>query len=300
MHWTFAPCIAVPQDERWGRTYEGFGETSDSPPCSVLPQSADSRDLRCRSRVACWPPPNTSWETAERRSAWTAEIPSAMSVRCDRPTWMATVRPSRHGSARSWFRATAGTASACTYKRLLTDVLRGELRFDGLLVSDWDGIDALAGDRITDVEQAINAGIDMVMVPNSAPEFIAALTRNVADGKVSMSRIDEAVRRILPRSSGSGSSNGRSATPRSRYSRIAGTSCRGPSGRPRVAGAARQSHAPYRWIRTPRISPWAVRRPTTSACNQAVGRFRGRDRAARSHPGRRCWRPYGKPRHARR
>ena len=73
------------------------------------------------------------------------------------------------------------------HKRLLTDVLRGELRFDGLLVSDWDGIDALAGDRITDVEQAINAGIDMVMVPNSAPEFIAALTRNVADGKVSMS-----------------------------------------------------------------------------------------------------------------
>jgi len=83
------------------------------------------------------------------------------------------------------------------HKRLLQDVLRGEMGFDGVLVSDWNGIDQLPGDRDQDVEQAINAGIDMVMAPDSYREFIAALKKNVASGAVPMARIDEAVRRIL-------------------------------------------------------------------------------------------------------
>ena len=83
------------------------------------------------------------------------------------------------------------------HRRLLTDVLRGELGFTGLLVSDWDGIDALAGDRDEDVRQAINAGIDMVMVPTAYQAFIESLKRNVESGRVPLSRIDEAVRRIL-------------------------------------------------------------------------------------------------------
>jgi beta-glucosidase len=83
------------------------------------------------------------------------------------------------------------------HKRLLTDVLRGELGFTGLLVSDWNGVDELPGDRDQNVEQAINAGIDMVMAPDTYLEFIASLKKNVAAGRVPMSRIDDAVRRIL-------------------------------------------------------------------------------------------------------
>ena len=83
------------------------------------------------------------------------------------------------------------------HKRLLSDVLRGELGFEGLLVSDWNGIDELPGSRDEDVEQAINAGIDMVMAPDSYREFIASLRKNVDAGRVPMSRIDDAVRRIL-------------------------------------------------------------------------------------------------------
>ncbi|MCA1650555.1 MAG: glycoside hydrolase family 3 C-terminal domain-containing protein, partial [Acidobacteria bacterium] len=79
----------------------------------------------------------------------------------------------------------------------MTDVLRGQLGFQGLIVSDWNGIDEIPGPYEHDIEQAVNAGIDMVMAPDTYRAFIAGLKKNVADGKVSMSRIDAAVRRIL-------------------------------------------------------------------------------------------------------
>ena len=197
MHWTFAPCIAVPQDERWGRTYEGFGETSE---LATLLGPAAIRGFQGPEMSQ----PGRVLATAKH---FVGDGGTALGV--DRGDTIGDERALRQTHLDGYRAAIAARVGSimvsqqlerpahARHKRLLTDVLRGELRFDGLLVSDWDGIDALAGDRITDVEQAINAGIDMVMVPNSAPEFIAALTRNVADGKVSMSRIDEAVRRIL-------------------------------------------------------------------------------------------------------
>jgi beta-glucosidase len=86
---------------------------------------------------------------------------------------------------------------------LLTGVLKGELGFKGFLVSDWAAIDQLAPDYKQDVEQSINAGLDMVMIPygpghtNNYVEFIQDLKELVAAGRVPQSRIDDAVRRIL-------------------------------------------------------------------------------------------------------
>jgi beta-glucosidase len=80
---------------------------------------------------------------------------------------------------------------------LLTDVLKGELGFSGFVVSDWAGIDQLPGDYSSDVETAVNAGIDMVMLPDRYPEFVSALKGLVQSGRVPLSRIDYAVRRIL-------------------------------------------------------------------------------------------------------
>jgi beta-glucosidase len=88
-------------------------------------------------------------------------------------------------------------------KYLLTDVLKGELGFKGFLVSDWAAIDQISPDYKNDVEQSINAGLDMIMIPNGPGkpnnyvEFIKDLKELVADGKVPQSRIDDAVRRIL-------------------------------------------------------------------------------------------------------
>ena len=82
-------------------------------------------------------------------------------------------------------------------KRLLTEILKDEMGFEGFLISDYDAIDELPGDYRSDIEQSINAGMDMVMVPHKYREFFNTLVALVKEGRVPMSRIDDAVRRIL-------------------------------------------------------------------------------------------------------
>ena len=82
-------------------------------------------------------------------------------------------------------------------RRLMTDILKGELGFRGFLISDWAAIDAIPGDYRSDVETSINAGLDMVMVPDKYPEFYNTLKSLVEEGNIPMARIDDAVRRIL-------------------------------------------------------------------------------------------------------
>ena len=82
-------------------------------------------------------------------------------------------------------------------KYWITDVLKDELGFKGFVVSDWQGIDQLPGDYKSDIQNSINAGVDMVMVPNNFIEFIQYLKELVNENRVSIERIDDAVRRIL-------------------------------------------------------------------------------------------------------
>jgi beta-glucosidase len=78
-------------------------------------------------------------------------------------------------------------------KQLLTDILKGELGFQGFLISDYAAIDQLPGDYRSDVKTSIGAGMDMVMVPQKYQEFIATLKSLVEAGEVPQSRIDDAV-----------------------------------------------------------------------------------------------------------
>jgi len=88
-------------------------------------------------------------------------------------------------------------------KYLLTDVLKGQLGFRGFMVSDWAAIDQLSKDYRAAIEMAINAGLDMAMIPNGPgqnnnfQDYIRMLKELVAEGRVPQSRIDDAVRRIL-------------------------------------------------------------------------------------------------------
>jgi beta-glucosidase len=79
----------------------------------------------------------------------------------------------------------------------MTDVLKGELGFKGFLVSDWKAIEQLPGPFANQIEASINAGMDMVMAVETYPAFFDGLKALVQSGKVPMSRIDDAVRRIL-------------------------------------------------------------------------------------------------------
>jgi beta-glucosidase len=80
---------------------------------------------------------------------------------------------------------------------LLNEVLKGELGFTGFLVSDWQAIDQIPGSYYEDVAISVNAGLDMIMVPYDYRTFVQTLTTAVENGDVPMSRIDDAVRRIL-------------------------------------------------------------------------------------------------------
>src|SRR5205085_7019011 len=82
-------------------------------------------------------------------------------------------------------------------KRLLTEILKDELGFEGFLISDYNALDDLPGDVKTRIETSINAGMDMVMVPQKYVEFYNTLLGLAKEGRVPMTRIDDAVRRIL-------------------------------------------------------------------------------------------------------
>src|SRR5207247_7514059 len=83
------------------------------------------------------------------------------------------------------------------HKYLLTDVLKGELGFEGFLISDYNAIDPLPGDYRNKIKVAANAGMDMFMVPQKYKELYAALKDLAEKGEVPMARIDDAVLRIL-------------------------------------------------------------------------------------------------------
>jgi beta-glucosidase len=198
MHWNFAPCIAVPQDERWGRTYEGFGETPELATLLGPPfvRGSQGKDLAEPGRVLATPKHyvgdggtrggvdrgDTAGDEETLRAihleGYKAAITAgAASIMVSFNSWKGE---KMHGHA-----------------RMLTDVLRGELGFEGVIVSDWNGIDELPGDRDEDVAQAVNAGIDMIMAPDSYRAVIASLKKNAGAGRIPMARIDDAVRRIL-------------------------------------------------------------------------------------------------------
>jgi beta-glucosidase len=82
-------------------------------------------------------------------------------------------------------------------QHLLTDILKNELGFEGFLISDYNAIDQLTPDYKKDIEIAINAGMDMVMLTGQYADYCVKLKELVGEGKVPLSRIDDAVTRIL-------------------------------------------------------------------------------------------------------
>jgi beta-glucosidase len=198
LNWVFAPCIAVPRNERWGRTYEGFGETpelaSKFAKAAVNGFQTDSLG-RKNSIVACAKhfigdggttdgvnTGNTSITEEELRAIHLPGYTSAVN------SGVGTIM----ASFNSW------NDSFCTSdKYLLTDILKTELNFKGFIVSDWEAINDLGSNYSDNIRQSINAGIDMAMVPNTYSDYITDLTSLVNAGYVTTNRINDAVSRIL-------------------------------------------------------------------------------------------------------
>lgn len=203
MHWAFAPCVAVAQNERWGRTYESFGE---DPQLAGVLGAAAVRGLQHKL-------PQGNYVLACPKhflgDGGTTDGIDQGNTECDEATlrklFLAPYIPAIKAGAGSIMVSYSSWNGQKMHgnKYLLTDVLKGQLGFEGFLVSDWAAIDQLSPDYKKDVEQSINAGLDMIMIPNgpgqknSYVDFINDLKELVAEGRVSQARMDDAVRRIL-------------------------------------------------------------------------------------------------------
>ncbi len=196
--WTFAPCIAVPRDERWGRTYEGFGET---PELAVQMAAAAVRGFQGTnladptSILACAKHFVGDGGTTNGVDQGDTQLDEQTLREIHMAGYVSAIEAGV-GSIMVSFNSWNGQKMHGNHY-LLTQVLKGELGFTGFLISDWAGIDQLPGDYKSDIETAINAGLDMIMVPDKYVEFITLLKELIQEGKIPISRIDDAVRRIL-------------------------------------------------------------------------------------------------------
>ncbi len=205
IRWAFGPCLAVAQDERWGRTYESYSQdpklVSELGAAAVRGIQDGELSGNATSVLACakhfagdggttngTDQGNTICNEATFRKLYL--LPYRAAVKAGVGSIMV--------SYSSW-----NGQKMSGNKYLLTDVLKKEFGFQGFLVSDWAAIDQISTNYEYDVEQSVNAGMDMVMIPagpgkpNNYINFINDLKDLVAEGKVSQSRIDDAVRRIM-------------------------------------------------------------------------------------------------------
>jgi beta-glucosidase len=203
MHWVFAPCVAVARDIRWGRSYESYSEQADlvSALGAAAVRGAQAPLPGGLSVLACAKHYVGDGATADGVDQGNATMDEAALRKLHLAPYKAAIRAgvgSIMVSYSSW-----NGEKLHGHRHLLTDVLKGELGFKGFLVSDWAAIDQLSDDYKVAIEKSINAGLDMVMIPNGPGkknnyvEFITTLKQLVGDGLVAESRIDDAVRRIL-------------------------------------------------------------------------------------------------------
>jgi beta-glucosidase len=204
MNWVFAPCVCVPQDDRWGRSYEGFGENTAlvQTMAAAAVQGFQGSGLSTTTVMATAKhyvgDGGTTYGTGSSGyliDQGNTQIDEATLRAIHLPPYQTAIA-NNVGSIMVSYSSWNGTKMHGN-QYLITTVLKGELGFQGIVVSDWAGIDAISSDYPTAVRTAINAGIDMVMVPSNYKTFISTLRNEVNAGRVPMSRIDDAVTRIL-------------------------------------------------------------------------------------------------------
>jgi beta-glucosidase len=198
VRWTFAPCIAVPRDERWGRTYEGFGETPElaSMFAPAVVKGMQGEKLGSPdSVIACAKHFVSDGGTDKGIDQGDAKISEQELRAIHLPGYAAAVKAGV-GSVMVSYSAWNGQRLH-GQKFLITDVLKGELGFQGFVVSDWEGIEQMSTSYKENVQNAINAGVDMAMTAKNYRRFIRTVKSLVGSNRISMSRIDDAVRRIL-------------------------------------------------------------------------------------------------------
>ncbi len=198
LNWTFAPCMAVPRNIRWGRTYEGFDETPEL--VKIMGEAAikgyQGKDLADGTSVlACAKHYLGDGATTEGIDRGDTGVDEKELRSIHLPGYIQSIKAGV-GSIMISYSSWKGERCHAN-KYLITDVLKNELGFNGIVVSDWKGIDDLVGNYKDKVLAAVNAGIDIVMVSEIYESFYFRLKSLVEEGEIPVSRIDDAVTRIL-------------------------------------------------------------------------------------------------------
>lgn len=200
--WTFAPTLAVARNDRWGRTYESF---SEDPRVVARLGRAMVEGLQGVHPGSDFLGPRRVLATAKHfiGDGATRDGADQGDVLLDQATLL-----EQHGAGYPSTIAAGVQTVMVSFnsvngvkvhgsRELITGVLKEQMGFDGLVVSDWNGVGQVPGCTNASCPQAINAGIDMVMVPEDWKAFRDNLLAQVRDGTVPLARIDDAVRRIL-------------------------------------------------------------------------------------------------------
>ena len=196
LDWTFAPCVCVARNDRWGRTYESYGEKPDLPSAMTTLitglQDGPARVLATAKHYV------GDGGTTGGVDQGNTQVSEAELRAVHLPPFRAAVERGV-GSVMISFSSWNGS-KLHGHRYLITDVLKGELGFTGFTVSDWNGIDQIDGQpgfTQAEVATAVNAGLDMIMVPTGWRTFLSQLRAAVQAGQIPISRIDDANRRIL-------------------------------------------------------------------------------------------------------
>jgi|TARA_B100000959_G_scaffold253033_1_gene283590 beta-glucosidase len=212
LDWTFSPCLAVAQDERWGRTYESFSEDPDIVTklgVATVQGYQMGNSLSKKSVLACAKHYVGDGNTVFGTGGNNYKIDRGDVVLDESELRSKYIKPFKEsikqgvGSIMISYNSWHGK-KLHGHKYLINDILKQELGFKGFVVSDWAGINEIDKDYKASIIKSINAGIDMVMVPGSLnpdhdsyDDFIRLAIESIKEGSIPMNRIDDAVTRIL-------------------------------------------------------------------------------------------------------
>lgn len=197
--WNFAPVVAVADDPRWGRTYESYSTNVDIvtslSTAFAKGQLAHGVMPTAKHFIGDGTVAYGTGEEGKLIDRGDAKLDDAKLNELLKP-YVSLMNAGVKAIMVS--HSSVNGVKMHQSKELLTDKLKGELKFDGFLVSDWESIEHIQGANLTEkVISAVNAGIDMLMQPTNYDECASIIVKAVKDGKIQQSRVDDAVSRIL-------------------------------------------------------------------------------------------------------
>jgi beta-glucosidase len=193
---TFAPSVAVARTMTWGRTYESYSESTD-----LVSSYVSSFVVGLQGSTTPWQIVGTAkhWigdgGTTAGDDAGDTLLGENQLLEIYGPPYVEAIKAGI-GVVMVSFSSVNGVKMHQN-RRLIQGVLKGDLNFQGFVISDWLGYSTIQGSYDTQIREAINAGIDMLMCPYQAWGCYGSILDSVNRGLIEQSRIDDAVRRIL-------------------------------------------------------------------------------------------------------